>query len=590
MHPRSLRCALLLALATAAPVSAQQPGLPVLVEMERLRPYELRMTTFTLTQPQAIDIEATGADERFPKRGALSAIGRMVGVDFESSRRDHGWRGNAWILDAATRKVVWELRDSRTDRSRDGLRSFAGTVALPPGTYEAYYSSFTSTRGGATLSTAGPGGTQRVVRYDDDGFSRNLGFTIRGHGTAAKPTGGVGAAFQRNTIVSLTGIPAGETRSAGIVLTRPVTVEVYALGEAQGRDAFDHGWIMNADTRERVWTYSPDSARHAGGGAKNRMQRTIVALPAGRYVASYMMDSSHDPSLWNAAPPHDPAFWGLTIRVIDEADRAHVRGFTYESVPRDAVVSLNRLGNDEWKSVGFTVSRPVDVRILALGEGRGERMEDYGWIMDARTRQRVWTMAHEGTVHGGGSTRNRLAHEVIRLEPGSYVASFRTDGSHAFDSWTSSAPMDAELWGLTVVPVNPADRSAFGEYDEAAAGGDVVVRLIGMADGEDARATFSLAEAGNVRVYALGEGSDGRMHDYGWIEDRDTKQVVWEMTYRLTTHAGGSSKNRQFNGVVYLPAGSYMLRYRSDDSHSSARWNSDMPDDPASYGITLYRQ
>ena len=40
---------------------------------------------------------------------------------------------------------------------------------------------------------------------------------------------------------------------------------------------------------------------------------------------------------------------------------------------------------------GFTLSAPADVDIRALGEGKaGEECSDYSWIVDTRTRDRVW--------------------------------------------------------------------------------------------------------------------------------------------------------------------------------------------------------
>jgi hypothetical protein len=90
-------------------------------------------------------------------------------------------------------------------------------------------------------------------------------------------------------------------------------------------------------------------------------------------------------------------------------------------------------------------------------------------------------------------------------------------------------------------------------------------------------------------VYALGEGVSDEMVDYGWIEDAATGRVVWEMTYDATEPAGGARKNRVYEGTVKLPAGSYVLHYRSDGSHSFDDWNDDEPDDPESWGITVFR-
>ena len=65
------------------------------------------------------------------------------------------------------------------------------------------------------------------------------------------------------------------------------------------------------------------------------------------------------------------------------------------------------------------------------------------------------------------------------------------------------------------------------------------------------------------------------MVDYGWIEDAKSGRRVWEMTYRMTEHAGGAKKNRRFDGVIRLPAGEYVLRYETDGSHSFGDWNAD---------------
>jgi hypothetical protein len=44
-----------------------------------------------------------------------------------------------------------------------------------------------------------------------------------------------------------------------------------------------------------------------------------------------------------------------------------------------------------------------------------------------------------------------------------------------------------------------------------------------------------------------------------------------------------------YDGVIKLPAGTYVLRYNSDGSHSSVDWNDGAPDDPESWGITVFR-
>ena len=108
--------------------------------------------------------------------------------------------------------------------------------------------------------------------------------------------------------------------------------------------------------------------------------------------------------------------------------------------------------------------------------------------------------------------------------------------------------------------------------------------------GSSAPATrFTVARDSDVRIYALGEGVDREMVDYGWIEDARTRRTVWEMTYRTSDPAGGARKNRVFDGTIRLPAGNYILRYESDGSHAYGDWNDDPPDDPDAWGVTLRR-
>ena len=79
------------------------------------------------------------------------------------------------------------------------------------------------------------------------------------------------------------------------------------------------------------------------------------------------------------------------------------------------------------------------------------------------------------------------------------------------------------------------------------------------------------------------------MADYAWIEDTKTGNVVWEMTYRTTTHAGGAKTNRLFDRSVLLEKGEYELHYQTDDSHAFGSWNDDPPEDRTHWGVTIYK-
>ena len=80
------------------------------------------------------------------------------------------------------------------------------------------------------------------------------------------------------------------------------------------------------------------------------------------------------------------------------------------------------------------------------------------------------------------------------------------------------------------------------------------MRLDRLGNNRTVSATLEMPEAGVVRVYAIGELIPSQRFDYGWITAEDGS-VLWEMTRANTHPAGGSQKNRAFDGPVRLPAG-----------------------------------
>jgi hypothetical protein len=215
-------------------------------------------------------------------------------------------------------------------------------------------------------------------------------------------------------------------------------------------------------------------------------------------------------------------------------------------------------------------------------------MDDYAWIVDLSTRRRVWAMRYDDTEAAGGAEKNRLYDGTLRLEAGSYMVYYRSDGSHSFGKWNAAPPAEAAFWGVSVFPasgrLDSSDVAAFRRTSPTA-----LVEIVRVKNDRHKRETFTLDQPATLQVYAIGEASGNQMADYGWIEDAATGETVWEMTYRSTTHAGGASKNRLFDGTVRLPAGRYVLHYDTDDSHAYDDWNAEPPDDPEGWGIVLTR-
>lgn len=557
------------------------------LELRDISPGELRAQAFRLNQPTAVRIEAVGAEagglnRLLRARNAVAGFVMRV-LNQDPPRFDDGWSATGWIVNADTREVVWRLDGADARAFEHGLREFEGELELPAGTYEAWFASFPDV---GWRGRNGPG-----WEYDHDAAAR-LRLDIEAEDGAIVPLDheSVLSAFEARNVIGL-GRDAEETHDRiAFDLSRPTDVEVYMVGEASRRTSYDHGWIIDAKTREPVWNFDWVRSQPAGGSARNRVARDRITLPAGSYAAFFTRDGSHGPGNWRSMPPGDPSAWGLSIRPVDARDRDAFRAYAYEPVPLEqAMLSLTRVGDGEAVSEGITLDRDLDVRVFALGEGTESGMYDFASIEDARTREPVWEMKFDDTRHAGGTSKNRVFDGIVHLPAGSYIVSYVTDDSHAYDDWNGSPPGDAEFWGVTLLPASgPLDRSIVRPYDEAS-DPDILARIVRVSDARQVRRRFTLDEAGSIRIHAVGEGQSGEMFDYARIVDARGSDV-WRMRFEDTNHAGGSRKNRVVNAVIPLDAGEYEVIYRTDDSHAYGEWNASPPADPNSWGVLVRRE
>jgi hypothetical protein len=262
---------------------------------------------------------------------------------------------------------------------------------------------------------------------------------------------------------------------------------------------------------------------------------------------------------------------------------------TENEISKDLVVDFTKVRDEDFFAQGITLKKALDLHIYSIGEGTDGDMYDYGWIVNTKTREKVWVMDYDDTQPAGGSRKNRMYDAILRLEPGNYMVYYMTDDSHAYRDWNESPPYDKKHYGLSIAVVDDTySKGDIVEYQEEE-DASILAKIVRVRDGEHRKSRFTLDKDGYIHVYALGEGSDGEMYDYAWIENSNTGRVVWEMTFRKTDRAGGARKNRLFDDRILLEAGDYVVYYETDDSHSFNDWNDRPPRDQFSWGVTISR-
>lgn len=122
---------------------------------------------------------------------------------------------------------------------------------------------------------------------------------------------------KKPVIAEIVRITDNADRTVEFNLTRSQSIRVFALGEGQGNEMFDYGWVESAETGKVVWQMQGRETTHAGGAGKNRKTDVVITLAAGKYRLRYKSDDSHSFDRWNALPP-DINFWGIALYAIDD--------------------------------------------------------------------------------------------------------------------------------------------------------------------------------------------------------------------------------------------------------------------------------
>lgn len=409
-----------------------------------------------------------------------------------------------------------------------------------------------------------------------------------------------------DAVVWMNDIDADRFRHERFEVERPARVVISASGSfEETRDVLAAtAWVTDASGRV-VWRLDP--SRPARGTLASVTD--TLALPAGEYDAYFASFGTGAP----APPPADglrarlrralsrgrawrgdAGRWSLRVEGTD-ADReavADLRGEDEDRAARGAVWSSGPVGNDMRTEELLRVSAPARVTLRAVLEATPDAVRDSAVVLrlGGAAPDTVWAFGYAGSEPAGGVARNRRADATLDLAPGLYRVAVQTGPRHAYEGWELNPPDAPWMWGLTVTSAAPDGAvTALVPSDKLEL--PVIASFACVGEDEDLTDTFTLRATTSALVVSAGEIIGSTAYDGGQLDrvlPSGGTEPIWVLDRAGSVAAGGDEKNRMGLDMVTLEPGTYRLRYTSDGSHHCDAFNSDPPDDPTFWGITLF--
>lgn len=215
---------------------------------------------------------------------------------------ERSFADTGWIVDARTGKRVWAMDGAKAQfgGGHPKNRRQVETLRLPEGDYLATY---------VTDGSHSPADWNEAPPCDPLMY----GLTLSIPDPADVPHVALVELHRPDHVVAeLVRVGNDESRKTAFTLNTKTTLRIYALGEGDGEEMADFGWIEDAQGR-KVWVQHYGDSVPAGGASKNRQTDAMLELPKGTYTLHFETDGSHAYGHWNSRAPRDEDHYGITL-------------------------------------------------------------------------------------------------------------------------------------------------------------------------------------------------------------------------------------------------------------------------------------
>ncbi|HYE59245.1 MAG TPA: two-component regulator propeller domain-containing protein [Rhodothermales bacterium] len=316
---------------------------------------------------------------------------------------------------------------------------------------------------------------------------------------------------------------------------------------------------MIQDRRGFLWVATGNGlVRYDGREVQTFRPRSSSGRVALRYVSTLVEDARGD--LW--AGGSDAGLWHLDLRTGRFSSFAHDPRVP-TTLSGNYVVRVEPAGPD---------------RLLVLTMMTGARSGICIDRMDTRTGQVRRFRSRGGSANApDGQCANSIT-DVKKDRSG--------------DVWVGTASgvyrYVAQVDSLVHFPpsgLHPYGQDRYRALDAFLAQVSPLAAVVQPGNNQDRTVPFRLTRPSPVLIVSTGDMDDANQFDYSWIEDARGRKV-WEARFDTSVWMPPNEWTRLFVASRTLPAGTYRLRYRSDNVESPEKW-SNKPERDDLWGVRV---